>query len=370
MDPMRFQGVEPRAFAGQGTPHNPEALALPFALSVRLSEPLPNGLAAVPRRSIPHQQQGGFAHGGQLGADPGHEGDRDRTHRPVGYEAQPHVLLAHSLGSPLLDEQAITGQGFGIRSGGRHGLLDDPQGLLRGSPGLQRGLRQATPPRLIFTADQAVAGFFWRAYAGAGLVIQRLARCQLTSKRRKAVRSASRLTRWAVRPWAKLTAAANSNVHRLVGWPKVRGLWCNKACSRWAPSAPKRARVVWGREGPRCRHPTPWVLKAGTTLRTVWSLHPTWRAMRGTPAPYSLARTIWQRRTRKALADRRPPSICWRSSGVKNRTNTEVCRMHSKIPHFPKTYPAKALGPGSRALRYSRSRPPRLSQYGCRSGPG
>src|SRR5712692_6990485 len=354
MDPMRFQGVEPRAFAGQGTPHNPEAVALPFALSVRLSEPLPNGLAAVPRRSIPHQQQGGFAHGGQLGADPGHEGDRDRTHRPVGYEAQPHVLLAHSLGSPLLDEQAITGQGFGIRSGGRHGLLDAPQGLLRGSPGLQRGLRQATPPRLIFKpqrplgmahrqADQAVPGFFLRAYAGSGLVIQCLARCQLTSKRRNAVRIASRLTRWAVRPWAKLTSAANSNVHRLVGWPKVRGLWCNKACSRWAPSAPKRARVVWGREGPRCRHPTPWVLKAGTTLRTVWSLHPTWRAMRGTPAPYALARTIWQRRTRKALADRRPPSICWRSSGVKNRTNTEVCRMHSKIPHFPKTYPAKAL---------------------------
>ncbi len=354
MDPLRFEGVEPRAFAGQGTPHNPEAVALPFALLVMLSEPLPHGLAAVPRRIIPHHQQGGFAHGGHLGAAPGHEGARDPTHRPFGYEAQPHGLLAHALGSPLLDEQALTGQGFGLRSGGRHGLLDDPQGLVRGRPGLPRGLRHATPPRLLFTpqrprgmarrpAAQAVAGFFWRAYAGSGLVIQGLARCQLTSKRRTAVRIAARLTRGAVRPWAKLTAAANSNVPRLGGWPQGRGLWCHKACRRWAPAAPKRARVVWGRAGPRCRHPTPGVVKAGTTWRTVWSLPPTWRAMRGTPAPYSLARTIWQRRTRKALADRRPPSICWRSSGVKNRTNTEVCRMQSKIPHFPKTYPAKAL---------------------------
>jgi len=259
MDPMRLQGIEPGAFDRQGTTHNPDALALPFDLLVMLSEPLPHCLAAVPRRIIPHQQQGGFAHGGQLGADPGQEGDRHRTHRPASHEAQPHVLLAHSLGSPLLDQQAITGQGFGVRIGGGHGLLDEVQGLLRGRPGMQPGLGQATPPRLIFKpqrplrvagcqADQAGPGFFLRAYAGSGLVIQCLARCQLTSKRRKAVRIASRLTRWGVRPWAKLTSAANSNVHRLVGWPKVRGLWCNKAWSRWAPSLPKRSRVVWGRE--------------------------------------------------------------------------------------------------------------------------
>src|SRR5207245_287670 len=131
---------------------------------------------------------------------------------------------------------------------------------------------------------------------------------------------------------------------RLVGWPKVRGLWCNKACSRSAPSAPKRSRVVWGREVPRCRPTTPWVLKARTTLRTVCSLHPTWRATRGTPAPYSLASTIWQRRTIKASEDRSPASIRRRSSGVKDWTNNDGYRMQSKIPHFPKTCPAKALG--------------------------
>lgn len=205
MDPLGLQRVEPGAFDGQRTTHNAEALALPFDLLIMLPDPVSDRLAAVSRGIIPHQQQGGFAQGGQLGADPGQEGDRHRTHRPVGYKAQPPVFLAHARGGPLLDQQAITGQGFGVRVGGRHGLLDAPQGLRRGSPGMQRGLRQATPPRLIFKApcplrmargqaDQAVPGFFFRAYAGSGLVIQCLARCQLTSKRRKAVRIASRLT--------------------------------------------------------------------------------------------------------------------------------------------------------------------------------
>ena len=39
----------------------------------------------------------------------------------------------------------------------------------------------------------------------------------------------SSLTRRGVRPWAKLTSAASASVHRLVGLPKVRGLWCNSA---------------------------------------------------------------------------------------------------------------------------------------------
>jgi len=174
MDPMRFQGVEPRAFAGQGTPHNPDPVTFPFDVPVMLAEPLPHGVAAVPRGGVPHPQQGGFPHSGQLGADPAQEGARCLTPRPCDQEAQPHVLLAHARGGPLLDEQAITGQGFGVRISGRRGLLDEVQGLVRRGPGRQRGLRQATPPRLSFKAhrplrmtrgyaDQAVAGFFLRA---------------------------------------------------------------------------------------------------------------------------------------------------------------------------------------------------------------
>ena len=44
----------------------------------------------------------------------------------------------------------------------------------------------------------------------------------------------SSLTRVAVSPCSKLTSAASSSVHRLVGLPKARGLWCNSSRRRSA----------------------------------------------------------------------------------------------------------------------------------------
>src|SRR5436309_15066492 len=84
--------------------------------------------------------------------------------------------------------------------------------------------------------DQLVAPFFFRAYAGSGLVIQCLGRFQATRKRRRAKRMVSSLTRRGVRPWAKLTSAPSASVHRLVGFTSVRGHWCNGP--RRGPEAP------------------------------------------------------------------------------------------------------------------------------------
>jgi hypothetical protein len=50
--------------------------------------------------------------------------------------------------------------------------------------------------------DQPVASFFFRLYAGSGLVIQCLARCQRTPRRARARRMASRLTGREVGPSA------------------------------------------------------------------------------------------------------------------------------------------------------------------------
>src|SRR5207247_10188118 len=77
--------------------------------------------------------------------------------------------------------------------------------------------------------DQLVAPFFFRAYAGSGVVIQCLARFQATRKRRRAKRMVSSLTRRGVRPWAKLTSAASESVHRVVSLSNVRGLLCKGA---------------------------------------------------------------------------------------------------------------------------------------------
>jgi hypothetical protein len=62
----------------------------------------------------------------------------------------------------------------------------------------------------------------------------------------------SSLTRRGVRPWAKLTSAASASVHRLVGLPKVRGLWCNSARRASQAPASKMVDVVCGRDERGC----------------------------------------------------------------------------------------------------------------------
>src|SRR5262249_27327240 len=128
-------------------------------------------------------------------------------------------------------------------------------------PGVQGRTRQPTPPGLVLEAqhpvrgvsaqaDQAVARAFFHAYAGSGLVIQCLARFQPTPSRLSAWRMASPLTWRELIPWAKLTWAASSKVHRLVGWPNSRGLRCRSARNCSICSGPKTRRVRWGREEP------------------------------------------------------------------------------------------------------------------------
>src|SRR6266566_4665617 len=97
-------------------------------------------------------------------------------------------------------------------------LFDQPHGLVRLDPGVQGRLRQARPPGLVLKAehplrvatcqaDQAVATAFFRAYAGSGLVSQRLARFQPTPRRFRVARIVSPLTRSGVSPCSKLTWA-------------------------------------------------------------------------------------------------------------------------------------------------------------------
>jgi hypothetical protein len=80
---------------------------------------------------------------------------------------------------------------------------------------------QAAPPHLVLEAqgprgvgpgegDQAVAASFFRAYSGSGLVIQRLARRQVSPRRARVARIVSPLTRVAVSPCSTATAAASS----------------------------------------------------------------------------------------------------------------------------------------------------------------
>jgi hypothetical protein len=80
------------------------------------------------------------------------------------------------------------------------------------------------------------------AYSGSGLVIQRLARFQDLPNRRTARRMVSSLTRRPVSSWRALSSARSSRGHRLVGWPKSRGLRWARA---WSCSSPASSKLRW-----------------------------------------------------------------------------------------------------------------------------
>jgi hypothetical protein len=89
--------------------------------------------------------------------------------------------------------EPITGNRRTRRVLGWYGLFHQAEGLVV-APGMPVGLSLATPPHVIFEAQrqvwmgggqpyQPVPAVFFRSYAGSGLTIQCLARCQLPPRR-------------------------------------------------------------------------------------------------------------------------------------------------------------------------------------------
>src|SRR5918996_4157 len=346
MDPARFYGVEPGAFGGQEAGQNPYPRSCPFDLTVVLLDPALDLLANVPGGIVPHQEQRFLTQSFQLATDPGQERDRHPADGTTLHKAQPD-LLGWGVSGPPAHQQPITSQGFGVRVILGHRLLYQRQRLASLGPGVHPGASQPAEPTLILEAqgpvrmggrqeNQPISGPFFRAYAGSGLVIHSLARCQRVPRRARVARMVSPLTRWGVNPCWKLTSAANSRVHRLVGLSKVRGLWCNKArnCSAFSPG--KAAWIVWGREDPLLRLSKPARLNARMALRAVCSSQPRWWAIWGARSPRALASRIWQRRRTKASAERQPASRCWRSASVTGRTKIggimPCIVIHPRIP--------------------------------------
>src|SRR5579859_396753 len=347
MDPLRLNRVQPRALRRQEARDDAHPLAFLLDLPVVLANPAPHRPAEVPGGVIPHQQPDRDVLLFQLPTAPLQELGGHPAHRTTRDEAQPDLLW---LGFSA-QEQAVTGQRFGIRISGCDRLLDQVQGLVWLAPGMQGGLGESTPPGLILVAqrpvrvclgqaDQAVALAFFRRYPGSGLVIQRLARFHWMPKRSKVWRIVSPLTSRSVKPCWKLTAAAKSSVHRLVFKPKVRGLWCSRARRRSAASGVKVGYVVWGMGEPCCKASRPRSLKACRASSTVWSSQPSCWAMWGARSPRALAKSIWLRRITKASLERRPRSRAWHSSSVSGRIKMGrfiVCIVpHSRLPHMIK----------------------------------
>ena len=340
MHPFRFNGVEPWACARQRTGDHAHALSTLLDLLMVLAEPAPHGVAAVPRGVIPDQEQGREASRCELGGAPRQKLYRDGTHGTPRDTAPPHLVR---LLRPWAHQQAITGQRLGISVLPRWRQLLELRGGLRVCPTVLVGLGQPAPPDFVAKPerpprlgvgplDHLVASFFFRVYAGSGLVLQCLARFQATLNRRRATRMASSLTSRGVSPWAKLTSAASWRVHRLVGVPNVRGLWCNRARRASQVPASKMVAMVWGRDDCGCSATRPRWWNACSALRTVYSVQRRSWAIVGVTWPSALASRIWQRRTVQADEDRRPVSRVARSSAISGRTYKGVC-MAKSIPH-------------------------------------
>ena len=240
MHPLGLDGIQPRRLDRQIARDDPHPRAGQLDLAVVTADPGADLTADMPGGVVPDQQQGLFTERLKFTAAPGQVPRRERTDWAAIHKPEPGLLLPIAGGLRPADQQAVAGQGFGVGVVFRDRRFDQPQGPVRLSPGMQGRPRQARPPGLALKAerplwmgfgqtDQTVACAFFRAYAGSGLVIQRLARFQPTPRRLRVARMVSPLTRSGVSPCSKLTWAANSSVHRLLGLLNVRGLWCSSA---------------------------------------------------------------------------------------------------------------------------------------------
>jgi len=292
MHPFGLNRIEPRTLRGQQERQYANTCARLLDLLIVLAKPGTHGLALMPRGIIPDQEPVCLALLEQARASPLQELGGDGADRPPGHEPQPDLRAVGFLGSSLLPEHTVASQGLGIRVVLAPGLLHQPQRLLLALPGMRKRQGKAAPPDFIAKpdrpawllaspSDQAVPCVFFSWYCGSGLVIQCLARFQLVFRRLRARRTLSSEIGLAMIPCSKLTWAANSKVQRPRSLPKSRGLRCNKSFRRSAPSSEKAVRSRWGREDPSCRTAKPWALNSWITLRTVWSSHPSWRALAG-----------------------------------------------------------------------------------------
>jgi hypothetical protein len=316
--PMRLNAIEPGTFGRQLTQQDSHFSGA-LCRAIMRSQPRTHLLRDVPTGIIPNHQQSLFAFSLQLLAQPLQKRDGQRRDRTPRDKAQPQLARIRA-------QQPVTSQRLGI-------------GIARAScqflqwqrcaqrPGLQAGLLQARPPHFIRITqhplrvgrrqtDQPLPRFFLRAYAGSGLVIQSRARFQFTPIRLSVRRMVSSLTRLSVSLLAKQTSATKASVQVDRAFPAARGEVCNRALSRSHLASSKSGATVFGRDEASCKQAQPCWLKAWIALRAVWSLQPNCRAIWRGVCPSALDKRIWQRRSVKACAARRPARNCACSAAV------------------------------------------------------
>lgn len=166
MNPVRFNGVQPRAFHGQAAGEETHT-ALPLDALVVRPHPGADLTADVPGGVVPDHHEHPLPCGGHPLHEPGEKVGRDMADWTSLDNAEQEVVTATT-------QQPIAAQGFGVKVPfGQDVFQQSHRGLC--GPGLHRRLGQATPPSLIDKAQgpvgmascqrhQPVASLFFRAY--------------------------------------------------------------------------------------------------------------------------------------------------------------------------------------------------------------
>lgn len=154
MHPFGFNGIQPGTFSGQQERQNAHALPGLLDLLVVLTYPGAHGLTLMPGGIIPDQEPVRLPFCEQTLTTPLQELGGDGAHRTSGHKAQPGPRTVRLIRSPLLPQDAITGQRFGIGIILAPDLLHQPYGLVLTLPGMHLRQRKAAPPDFIAKANR------------------------------------------------------------------------------------------------------------------------------------------------------------------------------------------------------------------------
>src|SRR5215211_1207275 len=211
--PLRLYGVQPRTPLRKKATHDPHpsfaaALLDPAVVS---SEPAPDLPGDMPARVVPDEEQNLLADLFELLQAPLKELGRYGTDGPSVNEAQPRI-------ADLRQVESVAGDGFGLGVVFGHRPLNEAKGLSILREAAQGGQSHSAPPALVQETHRPGIGIsrghfhqpitppFFLSYRGSGEVIQRLALCHLTPRRRtKVARIVSPETRLWTIPSSKLT---------------------------------------------------------------------------------------------------------------------------------------------------------------------
>src|SRR5829696_842849 len=157
VNPLRFDGVQPRALLRKQATNDPYPLTALFDSAVVGTEPTPHLFGDVPTGVVPDENENLLAANGfELSHAPLEKARRYRRNRPPVHEPDPRPIESGQV-------ESVTAYGFrlGVVLGDRP--LDEARGLALLGPGVERGLGVGSGD-----FHQSVAPPFFLSYKGSG----------------------------------------------------------------------------------------------------------------------------------------------------------------------------------------------------------